>query len=232
MKKLLLILIIMFFFTTNNITSHADGKASIHEEVYKENLLRYQRETYLKNMVKTIEFESEIKIPEYVDIKYIEYIYDLSNELEISTRTIFRLIYKESRFNDTIQSPVGAYGFMQLMPETEEFFGNFLGVDSMNFEDYNYKNIYIGVCYLRYLYVYWNDRGNSDEYSWVLALASYNAGKGRVRQYKGIPPFKETINYVAFITKQHSDPILYANLSNEIVNNITYRNENLSKNGS
>lgn len=223
MKKLLFIFILLFFSITEEITSHADGQPNVFDEIRKEEILKNQKDRYLKEMISTIEYESEIKIPEYVDIKYIEYMYELSKELEIPIRTTFRLVFKESSFIDTIQSRVGAYGFMQLMPNTEAFFGNHLGVDSMEFEDYNYKNIYIGLCYLKYLYVYWYDRDNSDGYSWILALASYNAGKGRVTKYQGIPPFKETIDYVDFILREHSDPIFYAN-------NIT-KNENTNKNG-
>jgi soluble lytic murein transglycosylase-like protein len=63
-------------------------------------------------------------------------------------------------------------------------------------------------------------RGNGNEYSWKLALASYNAGKGSVLKYKGVPPFKETQDFVNFIYKVHSNPEFLANYSKKYENTI------------
>jgi len=73
-----------------------------------------------------------------------------------------------------------AYGPMQLMPGTAKG----LGVDRMNWQD----NIRGGVKYLRQL----SDRFQDP----ALVAAAYNAGPGNVEKYGGIPPFKETQNYV------------------------------------
>lgn len=92
------------------------------------------------------------------------------------------VVTAESRFDRLRNSPKGARGPMQLMPATAERFGV---TDICDPE----QNIDGGVRYLRAL---------TDEFrNPLLVAAAYNAGEGRVREHGGIPPFKETIGYVA-----------------------------------
>lgn len=226
MKKLILLLILLFSYHNDNAVSFTNSMVDV--EYMQEKWIKYEREMKLMRMVEEIEFQSEIKIPDYVDIEYVEFAYDLAKELELPTRTVFRLMYKESNFRDTVVSRVGAYGFMQLMPATREYYGNMLNVDSL-FVDENQKNIYIGMNMLKDLHDYWTSRGNSDEYSWYLTLASYNAGKGKVIKYQGIPPYKETVNYVYFILREHSNPLEYTASIDKNYNLYAYENQN--KNG-
>ena len=92
------------------------------------------------------------------------------------------VVTAESRLDQLRNSPKGARGPMQLMPETAERFGV---ADICDPEE----NIDGGVRYLREL---------TDEFrNPLLVAAAYNAGEGRVRQHGGIPPFRETIGYIA-----------------------------------
>jgi soluble lytic murein transglycosylase-like protein len=194
MKKLLLLLIILVTtFFINGSYSSADNNAKFNPTIE-----RLKREIFLADMVKEIENESDIKIPEYVDIKYIEYMYTLSKELELPLRTTFRVIFRESSFIDTITSTEGAHGFMQVMPDTRKLFTKRYGIDTMKLDN-NQKNIFIGMHMLKDTYEYWVNKGKSEKYSWKLTLACYNAGIVAVIFYDGIPPYQETINYISYV---------------------------------
>ncbi|MCP3971200.1 MAG: lytic transglycosylase domain-containing protein [Rhodobacteraceae bacterium] len=94
-----------------------------------------------------------------------------------------RLVQQESGWRATAKSHKGAYGLAQLMPATARA----LGVDRTD----PYGNLEGGAKYLRQQY----DRFRS----WRLALAAYNAGPEAVQKYDGVPPYKETRNYVRII---------------------------------
>ena len=119
----------------------------------------------------------------YLHMASIEkHINEYSFKYGLDPELIKAVIKVESNYNPNAVSSKGAVGLMQLLPSTAKL----MGVNN----PYNIKeNIYGGCKYLKYLL---------EEFSGdlKLALAAYNAGKEMVLQYKGIPPFKETISYV------------------------------------
>ena len=115
-----------------------------------------------------------------------------------------RLINQESRFKVDALSPKGAYGPAQLMPDTAAELG-------VNREDPR-ENIFGGAKYLSQLV---NQFGEMP-----LALAAYNAGMGNVKKYGGIPPFKETQNYVKTILGSLDGQPLSATRNNAMVGNM------------
>lgn len=116
---------------------------------------------------------------------YDEIIAEAARLYDMDANLIHAVMQAESAFHPYAVSRAGAEGLMQLMPELSDE----MGVDDA-FDPR--ENIMGGVRYLKRLLDYHN--GNLD-----LALASYNAGPGNVERYGGVPPFRETRNYVKTI---------------------------------
>jgi hypothetical protein len=219
-KPLLLILVLLFLNVGAKYPAMSESSASstsienttgVDLKAEYEKYVKMYQEIYEQSVIQQIEFESEVLIPDHIDFKYVEYAYNVSQDLNISPRITFRLIFKESSFIDTVKSKVGAEGLMQLMPDTRKKFYTELRVDTMNL-DKTQEDIYIGLQYIIYLQDFWRDRGNSEKNLMRLSIAAYNAGYGNVIKYKGVPPYKETQDFVYFILRPHSNPSFYANI--------------------
>jgi soluble lytic murein transglycosylase-like protein len=126
-------------------------------------------------------------IPIRADKAYEHYIQEAARRYALDPALIRAVMRTESAFDAGAVSPVGAMGLMQLMPALAEEMGV---TDPFDPRD----NIMGGARYLRQLLD--AHRGNIR-----LTLASYNAGPGNVRRYRGVPPFEETRNYVRKITE-------------------------------
>jgi soluble lytic murein transglycosylase-like protein len=121
---------------------------------------------------------------------YGDEIFAAARRHSLNPALVAALVRTESAFDSAAVSPKGARGLMQLMPATARRFG--LGGDEI-FDPV--QNLDAGSRYLRWLL----DRFDGDV---VRALAAYNAGEGTVDRYGGVPPFRETRDYVRRIVSQ------------------------------
>tara|TARA_R100000750_G_scaffold21648_1_gene14229 strand:+ start:433 stop:1047 length:615 start_codon:yes stop_codon:yes gene_type:complete len=112
---------------------------------------------------------------EYVDMARIA-----ARKHGIPEDLFLRLVMQESRFNPNAKSHKGAIGLAQLMPGTAAL----LGVNPNDPQ----QNLEGGARYLKQQYAKFG--------TWRLALAAYNAGPGAVIKHGGVPPYRETKNYV------------------------------------
>ena len=119
--------------------------------------------------------------------KFDKIIVEAAKKFDVDAALVSAVIKAESDFNAREVSNKGARGLMQLMPSTAERFGVTDSYDPA-------ANIYGGVRYLRWLLQTFH--GNAD-----LAVAAYNAGEGNVWKYNGVPPFRETVNYINRIAR-------------------------------
>jgi membrane-bound lytic murein transglycosylase MltF len=105
-----------------------------------------------------------------------------SSQNRVPAPLVSALIEKESGYNTEAVSPKGAMGLMQLMPSLAKEYNVRDPFDPV-------ENIRAGVSHLK---------GLLEEYDgdYKKALAAYNAGRGAVKKYNGVPDFKETKDYV------------------------------------
>jgi soluble lytic murein transglycosylase-like protein len=113
-----------------------------------------------------------------------------SDQHQIDQDFIEAVIRVESAGNPRARSPKGAQGLMQLMPQTASRLGVSNAYDPA-------ANVDAGTRHLRALL----EQYNGDA---VKALAAYNAGEGRVAQYHGVPPYRETQAYVRRIIRDYN----------------------------
>lgn len=118
---------------------------------------------------------------------YEKLIQEAAREYDLDPNLIRAVMQAESAFHPFAVSRAGAEGLMQLMPVLAEEMGVGDAFDPR-------ANIRGGARYLRLLLDM--HRGDLD-----LALASYNAGPGNVSRYGGVPPFKETRNYLRTVKR-------------------------------
>jgi soluble lytic murein transglycosylase-like protein len=106
---------------------------------------------------------------------------------KVEPQLVLAIIKAESNFDVDALSPKNAMGLMQLIPETAERFNVANPYDAK-------QNIRGGMAYLRWLLAYF-------EGDVALVAAAYNAGEGTVERYRGVPPYRETREYVQRILR-------------------------------
>jgi hypothetical protein len=117
--------------------------------------------------------------------KHVQY---FSEKYGLDHHLVMAMIEVESGFNHQAVSRAGAHGLMQIMPATQQDLGLTAPFDPK-------ENIETGIQYLKQLLDRFPDLS--------LALAAYNAGPENVEKYKGIPPFRETQDYVRKVTANY-----------------------------
>jgi len=116
-----------------------------------------------------------------------EFVRQAASKYQLDPDFVASVIKAESDFNPHAVSPKGARGLMQLMPQTATQLGVKDAFDPQ-------ANVEAGTAHLSDLL----DQYHNDP---VKALAAYNAGAHRVKQYHGVPPYRETRAYVAKIVR-------------------------------
>ena len=157
-----------------------------------------------------INFPLQVKAEAVSNLTIKQLIVKHSMEMGLDPALALSIAKKESGFCHNKRSRYGAIGVFQLMPNTAKR----MGYNPYHLND----NIKGGIAYYKKMYQMFG--------SMELALSAYNAGPGNVKKYNGIPPFKETRNFVSSIMssynsmKENPDPAIaqYKNGIKEINN--------------
>jgi soluble lytic murein transglycosylase-like protein len=184
----------MFLFSP----AEADVYVRIHKNGRKEFTNRPSGPGWIFYMTESgdqpeIRFEKAEGRPKSIE----EIISEIASKFQIEASLVKAIVAVESRCNPSAVSRKGAQGLMQLMPGTAKDLKVGQPFDPR-------ENVVGGVKYIKGLLASYGDLR--------LALAAYNAGPGAVNKYAGIPPYRETINYVKKVLKYYkmykSDPTL------------------------
>ena len=140
---------------------------------------------YSDEVLDALPFAKSIREAPAVPEQYRALVEASARKHGVDPRLVGALIQVESAYHSKAVSPKGAKGLMQLMPSTGRQYGALDLLDPK-------INVDAGVRHLKSLL---------KRYDLPLALAAYNAGEGAVDKFKGIPPFRETQNYVTRILR-------------------------------
>jgi soluble lytic murein transglycosylase-like protein len=130
--------------------------------------------------------QEDVPEPAYPKGPILTLVNKLAPRYNVDPKLALAIISVESGFNARAVSPKNAQGLMQLIPETAERFRVRNAFDPE-------ENIKGGLAYLQWLLAFF-------EGDVKLVVAAYNAGERAVERHRGIPPYRETRNYVQKVT--------------------------------
>lgn len=162
--------------------AYASGLSATHTALIDKRLAK-QYNNSARLLPDSTKITTPTRIPRYTGAykgKYKPMAEAAARKYGVPTDLFNRLVQQESAWNPRARSRVGAIGLAQLMPATARGLG-------VNPHDPK-QNLEGGARYLKQQYRKFG--------SWRLALAAYNAGPGAVQKYAGVPPYRETRNYV------------------------------------
>lgn len=155
------------------------------------------------HLIEMVREEADVIIPDTMEYYHIWLIWETASRLNIPIRIAFRLFKQESNFDPAALNPKsGAKGYGQMLEST---WLHMLEINELPFdlEMTHERNIVMSLKYYDYLRDRWIKKGLSEDKIQEYVLASYNAGIRRVIDYNGVPPFKETQDYIEFIQNEN-----------------------------
>ncbi len=157
---------------------------------------RFDRRTYFNQYALAIShFNPRLSSEEVDDITKV--LLDTSAECDVDPRLVMAVVLAESGFNPSATSRTGAMGLGQLMPGTARGMGVNNPYDSK-------QNLEASIRIIHSSLSKYSGGAAFKDLNWrhlQLALAAYNAGSGAVRRYGGVPPYRETQNYVVKVSR-------------------------------
>lgn len=155
-----------------------------------------------------------LTFPKWITVFYPlpheDVVFSAALEQDVDPYLVFAIIRAESKFQSEATSPVGAKGLMQIMPETGEWIA-----DQMELEDFDVDDLHDVDTNVRLGSWYLSNLSSEFEGNVSLTVASYNAGRGTVKQWMESGqwqgdseeleniPFPETRQYVKNVLKNY-----------------------------
>jgi soluble lytic murein transglycosylase-like protein len=149
-------------------------------------VVRFEQEDYTAPAAPPTAATAPVPSPAAKPVSTAELIDNAARKYGLPPAFVRAVVAAESGYQANAVSPKGAIGLMQLMPGTARE----LGADPTIPE----QNVDAGTRYLRDLLVKYDNHAYH-------ALAAYNAGPGAVDKYHGVPPYRETQNYILTVLR-------------------------------
>ena len=202
----------------NNITEPKISSASYNPVIPVNNTLSFWEVMQRSSMASGITAGVSVNSLTSGNAEFDSYFREAGALYDINPNLLIAVAQVESNFRPHVTSPVGAQGIMQIMPATARYLGVTNPFDAK-------QSIMGGAKYLKENL----ERFNGDV---RLALAAYNAGWPAVKRHGGIPPFRETQNYVVKVMNLFGNESTSAGVTTELnignvnINNLDTTNSN------